>query len=129
MKNRTLNTLYLVLFCGISSVCFAQDSKVVIKQDPKLDSLLNQKIALDRERYANEYFTLQLYYGTLEVANETLEKATEAFPHITMDLSFETPNYKVQAGKFKDKILGLKTLDTVKKVFPSAFLLTRKSRN
>ena len=129
MKNRTLNTLYLVLFCGISSVCFAQDSKVVIKQDPKLDSLLNQKIALDRERHANEYFTLQLYYGTLEVANETLEKATEAFPHIPMDLSFETPNYKVQAGKFKDKILGLKTLDTVKKVFPSAFLLTRKSRN
>jgi hypothetical protein len=48
------------------------------------------------------------------------------YPNIPVELSFETPNYKVQAGRFKDKIVGLKTLDTVKKKFPSAFLLTRK---
>jgi hypothetical protein len=70
---------------------------------------------------------LQLYYGNLEVAEQLMEKAIEIFPHIPMDLSFETPNYKVQAGKFKDKIIGLKTLDTLKKSFPSAFLLTRKN--
>jgi hypothetical protein len=43
-----------------------------------------------------------------------------------VELSFETPNYKVQAGRFKEKLIGLKTLDTVKRTFPSAFLLNRK---
>ena len=126
MKNSSWEPLLLVLIFSISSLSFSQTSELNVKQDPRLDSLLNKKIALDRERYANEYYTLQLYYGNLETATETLENAKEAYPNIPVELSFETPNYKVQAGRFKDKILGLKTLDTVKRDFPSAFLLTRK---
>jgi hypothetical protein len=126
MKNSSWKPLLLVLIFSISSLSFSQTAELNVKQDPRLDSLLNKKIALDRERYANEYYTLQLYYGNLETATETLENAKEAYPNIPVELSFETPNYKVQAGRFKDKILGLKTLDTVKRDFPSAFLLTRK---
>jgi len=126
MKNSSWELLLLVLIFSISSLSFSQTAELNVKQDPRLDSLLNKKIALDRERYANEYYTLQLYYGNLETATETLENAKEAYPNIPVELSFETPNYKVQAGRFKDKILGLKTLDTVKRDFPSAFLLTRK---
>lgn len=126
MKNSIWEPLLLVLIFSISSLSFSQTAELNVKQDPRLDSLLNKKIALDRERYANEYYTLQLYYGNLETATETLENAKEAYPNIPVELSFETPNYKVQAGRFKDKILGLKTLDTVKRDFPSAFLLTRK---
>ena len=47
------------------------------------------------------------------------------FPNLPVDLSFETPNYKVHAGFYKDKLIGLKTLDTVRKVFPDAFLLKK----
>lgn len=126
MKNSSWEPLLLVIIFSISSLSFSQTAELNVKQDPRLDSLLNKKIALDRERYANEYFTLQLYYGNLETATETLENAKEAYPNIPVELSFETPNYKVQAGRFKDKILGLKTLDTIKRDFPSAFLLTRK---
>ena len=125
MKNSSWEPLLLVLIFSISSLSFSQTAELNVKQDPRFDSLLNKKIALDRERYANEYYTLQLYYGNLETATETLENAKEAYPNIPVELSFETPNYKVQAGRFKDKILGLKTLDTVKRDFPSAFLLTR----
>jgi len=126
MKNSTWEPLLIVLIFSISSLSFSQTTELNVKQDPRLDSLLNKKIALDRERFANEYYTLQLYYGNLETATETLENAKEAYPNIPVELSFETPNYKVQAGRFKDKILGLKTLDTIKRDFPSAFLLTRK---
>ena len=126
MKNSSWKPLLLVLIFSISSLSFSQTAELNVKQDPRLDSLLNKKIALDRERYANEYYTLQLYYGNLETATETLENAKEAYPNIPVELSFETPNYKVQAGRFKDKIIGLKTLDTIKRDFPSAFLLTRK---
>ncbi len=126
MKIFTCKSLILVIIYGICSLSHSQVSNLDIKQDPKLDSLLNKKIAFDRERYSNEYFTLQLYYGNLEIATETLKNAKEMYPNIPVQLSFETPNYKEKAGRFKDKIVGLKTLDTVKKKFPSAFLLTRK---
>ena len=61
-------------------------------------------------------------YINLNVLNTYRKK----FPNITAELSFETPNYKVHAGRFKDKIKGLKTLDTLKRIFPSAFLLVKK---
>ena len=129
MKKSSCKHLFLILIFGFCLKSFAQTSDLYVKQDAKLDSLLNKKIALDRERYEKEYFTLQLYYGNLKIAIETLESAKELFPHIPIDLSFETPNYKVQAGRYKEKILGLKTLDTVKRSFPSAFLLVRKNKN
>lgn len=128
MKIKYWKPLFLLLIYGTCSLSYSQASNLNIKQDPKLDSLLIKKIALDRERYSNEYFTLQLYYGNLELATKTLEIAKKAYPNIPIELSFETPNYKVQAGRFKDKIIGLKTLDTVKREFPSAFLLTRKKK-
>ncbi len=127
MKKSSWKPLFIGLILGVSSLSYAQTSDSYVKQDSKLDSLLNKKIALDRERYANEYFTLQLYYGNLEIATQTLESAKETYPHIPVELSFETPNYKVQAGRFKDKIIGLKTLDTIKRSFPSAFLLIRRT--
>ena len=71
------------------------------------------------------YLAIVLWKST--TANEILEQSKETFPHIPVELSFETPNYKVQAGKFKDKLIGLKTLDTVKRTFPSAFLNRKES--
>ena len=126
MKKVACKSLYLLFFLGINFFSHAQEGEINIKQDPKIDSLLNKKIELDRERYSKEYYTLQLYYGTLEKANEILDASREKFPNITSELSFETPNYKVHAGRFKDKIKGLKTLDTLKRIFPSAFLLVKK---
>ncbi|MEL0073975.1 MAG: hypothetical protein VW710_05940 [Flavobacteriaceae bacterium] len=126
MKKSTWNPLFLVLFTLSGALSFGQGTNLIVKQDPRIDSLLAIKIELDRGRFANSYFTLQLYYGDLKTAEVLLDSAKNTYPHLPVELSFETPNYKVQAGRFKDKIRGLKTLDTVKRNFPSAFLLTRR---
>ena len=127
MKNKLCNISILLLFLFKINTVFSQDAELKIKQNEKVDSLLKKKIAFDREVFKNSYFTLQLYYGNLNLANKVLEESKAKFPHIPIELSFETPNYKVQAGRFKDKLLGLKTLDTIKKSFPSAFLLKRRN--
>jgi hypothetical protein len=126
MKKSTWNPLFLVLFTLNVALSFGQGTNLIVKQDPRIDSLLAIKIELDRAHFANSYFTLQLYYGDLKTAEVLLDSAKNTYPHLPVELSFETPNYKVQAGRFKDKIRGLKTLDTVKRNFPSAFLLTRR---
>ena len=125
MKIFLLKRLILLVFIFNFSIGLSQESKLKLKQNPKIDSLLKKKI-YDKERFENSYFTLQLYYGNLDFATEILNKSKEIFPHIPVEINFETPNYKVQAGYYKDKLIGIKTLDTVKKVFPSAFLLLKK---
>ena len=127
MKNNHCKILLLLALTIKFSFGFSQEIKLNIKQNPKIDSLLKKKISFDKERFENSYFTLQLYYGNLDIASEILKKSKETFPHIPVELNFETPNYKVQAGYFKDKLIGLKTLDTLKKVFPSAFLLFKRN--
>ena len=127
MKNIVYKYLYLLCFFGISNIMIAQEGAITIKQDLKIDSLLNKKIELDRKRFANEYFTLQLYYGNLSKAKEILEVVREKFSDIPAEINYDNPNYKVQAGRFKNKINGLKTLDTLKRIFPSAFLLKKKT--
>ena len=119
--------LYLICFFGISNIMIAQEGAINIKQDLKIDSLLNKKIELDRKRFENEYFTLQLYYGNLSRAKEILKVVREKFSNIPAEINYDNPNYKVQAGRFKNKINGLKTLDTLKRIFPSAFLLKKKT--
>ena len=127
MKNIVYKYLYLLCFFGISNIMIAQEGAITIKQDLKIDSLLNKKIELDRKRFANEYFTLQLYYGNLSQAKRILEVVREKFSDIPAEINYDNPNYKVQAGRFKNKINGLKTLDTLKQIFPSAFLLKKKT--
>ena len=126
MTIHLLKRLILLTFIFKISTGLSQESKFNLKQNPKIDSLLKKKICYDKERFENSYFTLQLYYGNLDFAKEILDKTKEIFPHIPVEINFETPNYKVQAGYFKDKLIGIKSLDTVKKVFPSAFLLLKK---
>ena len=127
MEKIVLKYLYLLCFFGISSIMIAQEGTITIKQDLKIDSLLNKKIELDSKRFSNEYFTLQLYNGNFSKANEILEVVREKFSNIPAEINFDNPNYKVQAGRFKNKINGLKTLDTLKRIFPSAFLLKKKT--
>ena len=127
MKKIVYKYLYLLCFFGISNVMIAQEGTITIKQNLKIDSLLNKKIELDRKRFANEYFTLQLYYGNLSQAKEILEVVRDKFSDIPAEINYDNPNYKVQAGRFKNKINGLKTLDILKQIFPSAFLLKKKT--
>jgi hypothetical protein len=127
MKKIVPKYLYLLCFFGISNVMIAQEGTITIKQNLKIDSLLNKKIELDRKRFVNEYFTLQLYYGNLSQAKRILEVVREKFSDIPAEINYDNPNYKVQAGRFKNKINGLKTLDTLKRIFPSAFLLKKKT--
>ena len=49
------------------------------------------------------------------------------FPDWEIDLSFETPNYKVQVGRYKNYYNGLKKLKEVKQLYPAAFLLEIKN--
>ena len=87
---------------------------------------MSVKKEIDRDSYKSQFFTIQLYYGNFIEAEKIFEKFKENFPEWKAELSFETPNYKVQVGNYKDYYFGMSKLKEIKSTYPSAFLLEIK---
>tara|TARA_B100001113_G_scaffold1029_1_gene957 strand:+ start:2336 stop:2722 length:387 start_codon:yes stop_codon:yes gene_type:complete len=117
-------TIFLLLYLPKLN---AQLPSVKIKQDSTITKLMASKIEVDFEDYSSRFYTIQLFYGENKRAQELFENFKESFPDWEIKLSFETPNYKVQVGRFKDYYFGLKKLKEIKKVYPEAFLLKMKN--
>lgn len=119
-----LFTIILILL-SVSEL-MAQADSVMIQQDSTITRLMATKKNIDTENYSSKFYTIQLFYGDNKMAEELYENLKRDFPDWEVDLSFETPNYKVQVGRFKDYYFGLNKLKEIKKVYPSAFLLEIK---
>jgi hypothetical protein len=116
-----------VAFCLLSLNIKAQETLVKVEQDELIKKLMILKKEVDSEVYASQFFTIQLYYGKYEVAERIITAFKENYPDWDADLSFETPNYKVQVGRFKQYYNALNKLSEIKKVYPGSFLLTLKN--
>ena len=86
----------------------AQTATVKIEQDSTIAKLMATKIEFDSKNYASNFYTIQLYYGDNKRAQELHDDFKNKFPDWEIDLSFETPNYKVQVGRYKNYYNGLK---------------------
>lgn len=115
----------ILIFLSVSEL-MAQAVSVKIQQDSTITQLMAAKKNIDTENYSSKFYTIQLFYGDNKRAEELYENFKRDFPDWEVDLSFETPNYKVQVGRFKDYYFGLNKLKEIKKVYPAAFLLEIK---
>ena len=120
---KRITLFFLLLSGGIASQVFGQDTLVQINQDSKIEQLVAIKKALDSERYNAQYFAIQLYYGNYTAAKNIAQEFSEKFEEIETSLVFETPNYKVRVGRFKDINKANILLEEIKRIYPGAFLL------
>lgn len=116
-----------ILLLSSSLALWGQKGEVMIEQDSLISQLMATKKEIDSIDYASKFFTVQLFYGDNKTAEELYEKIQTEYPEWEVDLSFETPNYKVQVGRYKDYYFGLNQLQEIKKIFPAAFLLEIKN--
>jgi hypothetical protein len=120
---RIFSTIFVLLTLPKLS---AQSAKVLIEQDSTITKLMATKIEIDTKNYSSKFYTIQLFYGDNKLAQELFENFKQSFPDWEAELSFETPNYKVQVGRFKDYYFGLNKLKEIKRIYPAAFLLENK---
>lgn len=111
----------LASFLTISTM--GQQGTLVVHEDPKIQELLKIQKELEKENKLSIGYTIQLYYGELEPANEVLKKYKRLYPDWPASIEYETPNYKVWAGNFTTRIEAERVLLLLKKDFSAAFIL------
>ena len=116
------NFLVSVLFFNCSTI-FGQSKNLDIEMDANVEKFLSLKILINREKHKNNYYAIQLYNGSYKKAKNILSEFKKKFPKWETNLSFETPNYKVRVGNFKEYLKASEELEFIRKMYPSAFLL------
>ena len=124
---KILNRLILAFSLINCALTYAQSENLIVTEDSLISKLMSVKKEIDRDSYESQFFTIQLYYGNFIEAEKVFEKFKENFPEWKAELSFETPNYKVQVGNYKDYYFGMSKLREIKSTYPSAFLLEIKN--
>jgi hypothetical protein len=102
--------------------------KLIIEQDPRIDSLLNRNILYNKRLNGMEGFRIQIFNSSDKNAREASGKVRaefmNKFPDIVSYASFDRPGYyKIRAGDYRTRIDGTKYLLMVRKVFPDAYLV------
>ena len=127
LKNKLTNLiLYSVIIISSFSKVSSQEIYFPLEEDSIVKKLILQKNEIDSEEYESNYYTIQLYYGNYLIAKEILDEFKTIYPDWKSIIIFETPNYKVQVGNFKNYYISLGKLNEIKKKYPSAFLLRLK---
>ena len=119
--------LFSVFALMVFPQVWGQTAPVVIKQDSLITRALALKKEVNSETFANQLYRIQLYYGAYDQATEIMQRVQASYPDLEASMNFETPNYKVQVGPFKNYLEALEQLTMLKEVFREAFLLEPKS--
>jgi hypothetical protein len=117
---------YLIIIFTAFYKVQSQEIFFPLEEDSIVKKLILQKKEIDSEEYGSNYYTIQLYYGNYLVAKEILDEFRTNYPEWKASIIFETPNYKVQVGDFKNYYVSISKLNEIKKKYPSAFLLKLK---
>ncbi|WP_415372232.1 SPOR domain-containing protein [Patiriisocius sp. Uisw_047] len=125
MKKSSLYTAFFasIIFLFTPEILSAQTPSVTVNADPRIDQLLGVKKKLEKENKLGDGFTIQLYYGSLNQANEVLKDYSYSYGTWPASIEYETPNYKVWVGNFGTRLEADRALVEIKSKFTSAFIL------
>ena len=115
--------VYFYLFLLIPCTLIGQEINKSISQDSSIKKLLKLKTDYNKKIYESSFYTIQIYYGDLKEADSISKAFSEKFEEIKTSLIFETPNYKVRVGTFKNLIDASRNLEKIKRKFSGAFIL------
>ena len=94
----------------------------------KYNDTVTKKFFEIKKDYSNRifestFYTIQIYFGGLEEADSILEDFRKNYQEIKSDLIFETPNYKVRIGEYKDINIASQKLEEIRRIYPSSFII------
>ena len=120
----------LGLNSGVSSQTAKMEEllgKLQIRQDPRITDLLIRHSQINQRKHGFEGFRLEIYFNSdskaREIAARVKNEFNLVFPDIPSYLLFQTPNFKVRIGDFRNKSEALKTKTYIASKYPNAFIV------
>ncbi|MBC8397904.1 MAG: SPOR domain-containing protein [Flavobacteriales bacterium] len=120
MKVKFLISILLIFLSY--SLANAQDENVVYN-DTLTQKLFQIKKDYSKRIFESTYYTIQIYFGDFKNADSILIDFQENYEGIKSELIFETPNYKVRIGEYKDVNIASQKLEGIRKRYPGSFIL------
>ena len=119
-----LRTLFFTaaLSIGAGTFMVAQEGHVNIQQDELIPLLLEQKKQMGEDGVLGDRYRIQLFSGDNGQASKVIKEYRSLFPEWSSTIVYETPNYKVWIGNFRNSLEADRALLEVKKSFPAAFI-------
>lgn len=119
---------------GVNSNISAQTAKMEellgrlqIRQDPRITDLLVRNTQINLRRNGTEGFRLEIFFSSESKAREQAVRIRNEFnlifPDIPSYMLFQTPNFKVRIGDFRNKSEALKTKAYIASKYPNAFIV------
>ncbi len=104
---------------------FAQQTmgKVTVKTNPEIDKVISQKKAYNNSLKTMNGYKVQLFFGNEKKAYEEKTKFRGLFPDIPVKIIFSSPDWKVQAGNYLNRLDADKALLDIKNDFSGAIVL------
>ena len=113
--------VFMGVFLSVNSL-YSQENSIRYN-DTLTKKFYDLKKDYSKRVYESTFYTIQIYYGGLEDADSILEDFRENYQEIKSNLIFETPNYKVRIGEYKDINIASQKLEDIRKIYPSSFII------
>ena len=110
--------MFLFSFWDIS----AQDEDVYYN-DTLTKKFFQIKKDFSKKTFESTYYTIQIFYGSLNEADSIYYDFKENYQDVKSELIFETPNYKVRIGEYKDINVASQSLEKIRKIYPGSFII------
>ena len=110
----------------ISTLAFCQENEYEISKSEVFENLMNLHKIASKEKHNIDYYSIQIYSGNYSEADSLYKFSNDFFISDSVFFFYETPNYKIQVGKFWNKLRAQKKLKEIQKKFKSAFILKPK---
>jgi len=110
--------MFLFSFWDIS----AQDEDVYYN-DTLTKKFFQIKKDFSKKTFESTYYTIQIFYGSLNEADSIYNDFKENYEDLKSELIFETPNYKVRIGEYKDINVASQSLEKIRRIYPGSFII------
>lgn len=118
-RNKILILNFLFLFAGYSG--FAQQGQVKIEQDPIIPTLMERKTEMAKNNQLGDRYKIQIFSGNNGEASNMIREFRSMYSNYPSSIEYETPNYKVWIGNFRNNLEADRALAEIKANFPAAF--------
>ncbi|MFO7743785.1 MAG: SPOR domain-containing protein [Psychroflexus sp.] len=116
-------TFFIVVIYFSANSCLAQD-KLNASELNTVEKLIKEKHNLESDNELKSTYKLQIFSsGSLEDAKETQQEFESLELEIESKIIYQTPNYKVWIGNYRNRIQADRVFEKVKSEYPNTLII------